>query len=63
MKGSVMNVVVGRVKERNESLEMVNQVRLKLLGTEIMTGLNKLQLPGLAIGATKGMANSAMAAV
>lgn len=41
----------------------MNQVRVKLLGAEIMTGLNKLQLPGLDLGAAKRMANSAMAAV
>ena len=36
MEGHVMNAVVGSVKERNEALEeMVNQVRLKLLGAEI----------------------------
>lgn len=44
-------------------LEMVNQIRLKLLGTEIMTGLNKLQLPGVDLEAAKRMAGSAMAAV
>ena len=36
---------VGNIKERNDALaEMANRVRLKLLGAEIMTGLNKLQL-------------------
>ncbi len=55
---------VDSVKQRNGALEeMVNQVRVKLLGAEIMTGLNKLQLPGLNLGAAKRMANSAMAAV
>lgn len=55
---------VDSVKQRNGALEeMVNQVRVKLLGAEIMTGLNKLQLPGLDLGAAKRMANSAMAAV
>ncbi|GAC1438699.1 MAG: hypothetical protein NVS1B11_27800 [Terriglobales bacterium] len=52
------------VKQRNDALEeMVNQVRVRLLGAEIMTGLNKLQLPGLDLGAAKRMANSAIAAV
>ena len=37
--------------------------RLKLLGAEIMTGLNELQLPGLDLGEAKRMANSAVAAV
>jgi ubiquinone/menaquinone biosynthesis C-methylase UbiE len=55
---------VDSAKQRNNALEeMVNQVRVKLLGAEIMTGLNKLQLPGLDLGAAKRMANSAMAAV
>ncbi len=55
---------VDSVNQRNDALEeMVNQVRVKLLGAEIMTGLNKLQLPGLDLGPAKEMSNSAMAAV
>ena len=55
---------VESVKQRNDTLEeMVNHVRVKFLGAEIMTGLNKLQLPGLDLGAAKRMAKSAMAAV
>jgi arsenite methyltransferase len=55
---------VDSVKQRNDALEeMVNQVRVKLLGAEIMTGLKKLQLPGLDLGAAKRMASSVMAAV
>jgi arsenite methyltransferase len=55
---------VDSVKQRNDLLEeMVNQVRVKLLGAEIMTKLKKLQLPDLDLGAAKRMANSAMAAV
>ena len=55
---------MGSIKEWNDALEEVtNQIRLKLLGAEIMTGLNKLHLPGLDLGAAKRMANSAMAAV
>jgi arsenite methyltransferase len=55
---------VGSIKERNDALEEVtNRIRLKLLGAEIMTGLNKLQLSGLDVGAAKRMANSAMAAI
>jgi arsenite methyltransferase len=54
----------GSIKERNDVLEeMATQVRLKLLGAEIMTGLNKLQLPGIDLGGAKRMANSAMTAV
>jgi len=55
---------VDGIKQENDALEeMVNQIRIKLLGAEIMTGLNKLQLPGLDLGAAKKMAGSAMAAV
>jgi arsenite methyltransferase len=55
---------IDTVKQRNDALEeMVNQVRAKLLGTEIMTGLKKLQLSALDLGAAKRMANSAMTAV
>jgi arsenite methyltransferase len=43
--------------------EMVDQIRLRLLGAEIMAGLNKLQLPGIDLEAAKRMANSAMAAI
>lgn len=43
--------------------EMVDQIRLKLLGAEIMTGLNKLQLPGVDLAAAKRMANNTMAAI
>lgn len=45
-------------------LEMVNQVRMKLLGAEIMVGLRKLVLPeGVDLAEAKQMAQSAMAAV
>ena len=55
---------VGSIEQQNCALEeMVNQIRIKLLGAEIMTGLNKLQVPGLDLGAAKRMAGSAMAAV
>lgn len=43
--------------------QMVDQIRVKLLGAEIMTGLNKLQLPGVDLGAAKRMASSAIAAI
>jgi ubiquinone/menaquinone biosynthesis C-methylase UbiE len=55
---------VDTIEQRNHVLtEMVEQVRMKLLGAEIMTGLNKLQLPGIDLGAAKQMANGAMEAV
>jgi arsenite methyltransferase len=56
--------LVDGIEQQNYALEdMVNQIRIKLLGAEIMTGLNKLQLPGIDLGAAKQMAGSAMAAV
>jgi arsenite methyltransferase len=55
---------VDSIEQHNDALtEMVEQVRMKLLGAEIMTGLNKLQLPGIDLGAAKRMANSAMEAI
>ena len=55
---------VDSVEQRNDALkEMVDQVRMKLLGAEIMAGLNKLQLPGIDLGAAKRMVTSAMAAI
>jgi arsenite methyltransferase len=52
------------IERRNDALrEMVDQVRMKLLGAEIMTGLNKLQLPGIDLGTANRMASSASAAV
>ncbi len=44
-------------------LEMVNQVRTKLLGVEIMVGLKKLDLPGVDLAAAKDMAQAALAAI
>jgi ubiquinone/menaquinone biosynthesis C-methylase UbiE len=44
-------------------LEMVHQVRMKLLGAEIMAGLKKLDLPGVDLAAAKQMAQVALAAV
>lgn len=43
--------------------EMVDQIRHKLLGAEIMTGLQKLQLPGIDLAAAKRMASSATEAI
>lgn len=55
---------VDSIEQRNDALkEMVDQVRMKLLGAEIMAGLNKLQLPGIDLGAAKRIATSAMAAI
>jgi ubiquinone/menaquinone biosynthesis C-methylase UbiE len=44
-------------------LEMVRQVQGKLLGVEIMTGLEKLDLPGMDLPAAKQMAKSALNAI
>ena len=55
---------VDSIGQRNDALrEMVHQVRMKLLGAEIMSGLNKLKLPGIDLGKAKQMANSALVAV
>ena len=52
------------IEQQNDALkEMVDQVRIKLLGAEIMAGLNKLHLPDVDLGAAKRMASGAMAAV
>jgi ubiquinone/menaquinone biosynthesis C-methylase UbiE len=55
---------VERVEPQDEALlEMVNQVRTKLLGAEILVGLKKLELPGVDFTAAKEMARSAVSAV
>jgi len=55
---------VDSIEQRNDALkEMVDQVRMKLLGAEIMAGLKKLRLPDVDLGAAKRMASSAMTAV
>jgi ubiquinone/menaquinone biosynthesis C-methylase UbiE len=55
---------VERVEPHDEALlEMVSQVRTKLLGTEILVGLKKMELPGVDFTAAKEMARSALSAV
>ena len=55
---------VNQVEAHHAALqEMVDQIRMKLLGAEIMTGLNKLQLPGIDLGTAKRMAISAAEAI
>jgi ubiquinone/menaquinone biosynthesis C-methylase UbiE len=55
---------VERIEPHDEALmEMVNQVRTRLLGAEILVGLKKLELPGVDLAAAKGMARSALTAV
>ena len=43
--------------------EMVQQIRMKLLGAEIMAGLKKLDLTGVDLPAAKQMAQAALAAI
>jgi ubiquinone/menaquinone biosynthesis C-methylase UbiE len=55
---------VGNVELHNEALaEMVQQIRMKLLGAEIMVGLNKLDLRGVDLSKAKDLANSAVVAI
>jgi ubiquinone/menaquinone biosynthesis C-methylase UbiE len=44
-------------------LEMVNQIRMKLLGAEIMVGLKKLDLPDIDLSTAKQMAQAATTAI
>jgi ubiquinone/menaquinone biosynthesis C-methylase UbiE len=43
--------------------EMVNQIRMKLLGAEIMVGLKKMELPGVDFPQAKAMAASSLEAI
>jgi ubiquinone/menaquinone biosynthesis C-methylase UbiE len=55
---------VRQTESHNEALlEMVNQVRMKLLSAEIMVGLKKLDLPEIDFTAAKQMARAAVAAI
>jgi arsenite methyltransferase len=57
-------LVVDGIERHNDVLvEMVDQIRMKLLGAELLAGLNKLSLAGVDLAAAKKMANSALAAV
>lgn len=52
---------VDSIEQHNNALtEMVEHVCMKLLGAEIMIGLNKLRLPGIDFVVAKRTANSAM---
>jgi len=58
------NFDVEKVELHNEAIvEMVEQIRMKLLGAEIMVGLKKLTLPGVDLGVAKLLAKSALDAV
>jgi len=55
---------VERVELHDEALaEMVQQIRMKLLGAEIMVALNKLSLPGVSFSNAKQLAKSALDAI
>ncbi|AHB76849.1 MULTISPECIES: class I SAM-dependent methyltransferase [Pandoraea] len=55
---------VSRTEAHDGALaEMVHQIRMKLLGVEIMTGLKKLALPDVDLPAAKAMAQAALEAI
>lgn len=52
------------IEPHDEALtEMVNQIRMKLLGAEIMVGLKKMELPGVDFAQARAMAASALTAI
>jgi arsenite methyltransferase len=56
--------VVKHVEPHDDALsEMVHQIRMKMLGAEIMVGLRKLNLSGVDFTAAKQMAQAALAAI
>jgi ubiquinone/menaquinone biosynthesis C-methylase UbiE len=58
------NFDVEKAEPHDEALvEMVEQIRVKLLGAEIMVGLKKLNLPGVDFGIAKLLAKSALNAI
>jgi hypothetical protein len=51
-------------EEHNDALvDFVNQIRTRLLVTEVMMGLNKLALPGFDIATAKDFTLHALAAI
>jgi arsenite methyltransferase len=57
-------LIIQHVEQHDEALvEMVNQIRRKLLGAEIMVGFKRLGLPGLDLAAAKQMAQTALLAI
>lgn len=55
---------VSQTEAHDQALvEMVNQVRMKLLGVEIMTGLKKIEFPDIDLAAAKAMAHAALEAI
>jgi ubiquinone/menaquinone biosynthesis C-methylase UbiE len=61
----VSSGLLPEARERHDEalLEMVRRMERNLLGLEIMTGLKKLDLPGLNLPAAKRMANAARQAI
>ena len=58
------NFDVEKLELHDEALiEMVEQIRMKLLGAEIMVGLKKLTFPGVDLGVAKLLAKSALDAI
>lgn len=58
------NFDVEKAEPHDEALvEMVEQIRMKLLGAEIMVGLKKLNLPGVDFSVAKLLAKSALDAI
>jgi ubiquinone/menaquinone biosynthesis C-methylase UbiE len=54
---------VQRVEDHSDALvEMVRQIQSKLLGTEIMAGLKKIDIPGVNFGTAKQFAHAALQA-
>src|SRR6266850_5696751 len=52
------------VERHDDALtEMVNQIRMKLLGAELMVGLRKMELPDVDFAQAKQMARSALEAI
>jgi ubiquinone/menaquinone biosynthesis C-methylase UbiE len=55
---------VDHTEPHDEALvEMVNQVRVRLLGAEIAVGLKKIDLPGVDFASAKRMAQAALQAI
>lgn len=57
-------LAVEKIELQDEALrEMVRQIQGRLLGTEIMAGMRKIDLAGFDLAAAKQMAKAALAAI
>ena len=55
---------IRQAEEHDEALqEMVNQIRMKLLGAEVLVGLKKLDLPGVDFTEAKQLAQAALSSI